>query len=300
MQELFEAWVMRLVDCYLGDVLKETGSLAFAGGGALNVKLNQHLLARDDIQRMFVQPASGDSGTALGAATYVANRQGDRVKPMTHVYLGPSFDNDACRVAIESRAEPCRFEQMSDPINRTADLLAAGHPVAWFHGRMEFGPRALGGRSILGCPNAPGIADRINEQIKFRERWRPFCPSMLDRIAPQILQTDHPAPYMTITFEVAEAWRDRDYGYAGSFWLIGDPSIGVPQDAFAGLGNRGQYMVVVPSRDLVIVRRGFDVAGEARFDISAFVANIVGAYDAAEQARLAAEAAAELETEEAN
>ncbi len=98
----------------------------------------------------------------------------------------------------------------------------------------------------------------------------------------------------------APAQPDRDYGYAGSFWLIGDASIGVPQDAFAGLGNRGQYMVVVPSRDLVIVRRGFDVAGEARFDISAFVANIVGAYDAAEQARLAAEAAAELESEAAN
>ena len=98
---------------------------------------------------------------------------------------------------------------MVDPAQETADLLAAGNPVAWFHGRMEFGPRALGGRSILGCPNSPGIADRINEQIKFRERWRPFCPSMLDRVAAEILQTDHPAPYMTITFEVAEAWRER-------------------------------------------------------------------------------------------
>ena len=74
---------------------------------------------------------------------------------------------------------------------------------------MEFGPRALGARSILGCPNSPGIADRINEQIKFRERWRPFCPSMLDTVAKDILQTEHPAPYMTITFEVAEHWRER-------------------------------------------------------------------------------------------
>jgi carbamoyltransferase len=74
---------------------------------------------------------------------------------------------------------------------------------------MEFGPRALGGRSILGCPNAPGIADRINEQIKFRERWRPFCPSMLDTVAPEILQSEHAAPYMTITFNVADSWRAR-------------------------------------------------------------------------------------------
>jgi carbamoyltransferase len=66
-------------------------------------------------------------------------------------------------------------------------LLVDGNPVAWFQGRMEFGPRALGGRSILGCPSVAGVADRINAQIKFRERWRPFCPSMLDTVGPQML-----------------------------------------------------------------------------------------------------------------
>ncbi len=81
--------------------------------------------------------------------------------------------------------------------------------MAWFHGRMEFGPRALGGRSILGCPSVAGVADRINAQIKFRERWRPFCPSMLDTVGPQMLQSDHPAPFMTFTFEVAEEWKSR-------------------------------------------------------------------------------------------
>ena len=209
MQTLFEEWVMRLIDTHLADVLKETGQLAFAGGGALNVKLNQHLLDRGDIQELFVQPASGDSGTALGAATYVANAKGEKVAPMRHVYLGPKYDNDACLQAIEAREETCHWRRMDNPVEETADVLAAGNPVAWFHGRMEFGPRALGGRSILGCPNSPGIADRINEQIKFRERWRPFCPSMLDTVAPEILQTDHPAPYMTITFEVAESWHER-------------------------------------------------------------------------------------------
>jgi carbamoyltransferase len=74
---------------------------------------------------------------------------------------------------------------------------------------MEFGPRALGGRSILGCPSVPGVADRINAQIKFRERWRPFCPSMLDTVGPKMLQSDHPAPYMTFTFAVAEEWKTR-------------------------------------------------------------------------------------------
>jgi carbamoyltransferase len=74
---------------------------------------------------------------------------------------------------------------------------------------MEFGPRALGSRSILGCPSISGMADRINEQIKYRERWRPFCPSILDRVAGDILQTKHPAPYMTFTFDVAEHWKPR-------------------------------------------------------------------------------------------
>ncbi|KGS12181.1 hypothetical protein OA77_23180 [Pseudomonas coronafaciens] len=74
---------------------------------------------------------------------------------------------------------------------------------------MEFGPRALGGRSIIGCPSVTGVADRINHQIKFRERWRPFCPSMLDTVAPQMIKIDHPAPFMTFTFEVAEEWKTR-------------------------------------------------------------------------------------------
>lgn len=209
MQALFEEWVFKLIDLHLADVLAETGKLAFAGGGALNVKLNQRLLDRDDIKELFVQPASGDSGTALGAATYVAKQRGGEVKPMRHAYLGPQYTNDQCAEALAEYEGLCYWRRMEDPAQETADVLAAGNPVAWFHGRMEFGPRALGGRSILGCPNSPGIADRINEQIKFRERWRPFCPSMLDRVAAEILQTDHPAPYMTITFEVAEAWRER-------------------------------------------------------------------------------------------
>ena len=74
---------------------------------------------------------------------------------------------------------------------------------------MEFGPRALGARSILGSPNSPGIADRINNQIKYRERWRPFCPSLLDRVAADIISSDHPSPFMTITFDVSEHWKLR-------------------------------------------------------------------------------------------
>ena len=208
-QQVFEDVCLELMGRYLGDSLKGSGKLAFAGGGALNVKLNQRILARDDVQELFVQPASGDSGTSLGAATWVAAERGDSLQRMEHVYLGPAFDNDSCLAALEARREKPNWTKLDDVVNDTADILASGNPVAWFQGRMEFGPRALGGRSILGCPNAPGIADRINEQIKFRERWRPFCPSVLDEVAADIIGTDHPAPFMTITFDVNEAWKAR-------------------------------------------------------------------------------------------
>ena len=148
-----------------------------------------------------MQPASGDAGTAVGAAAYVSTLRGAPVEKMEHVYLGPAYSNEDVIAACARHA--------AQPQWRKIDDVADGQPVAWFQGRMEFGPRALGGRSILGCPSAAGVADRINEQIKFRERWRPFCPSMLDTVGPQMLGSDHPAPFMTFTFEVAEAWKTR-------------------------------------------------------------------------------------------
>jgi carbamoyltransferase len=213
MQKLFEDLSLQMMDYYLGDILRETGRLAFAGGGALNVKLNQKIIARPEVKELFVQPASGDSGTAIGAASYVSVQRGVPVEKMEHVYLGPRYSNEEVIAACESHPNKPRWEKVgagdTAVPQRIAKILADGNPVAWFQGRMEFGPRALGGRSILGCPSVAGVADRINAQIKFRERWRPFCPSMLDTVGPQMLQSGHPAPFMTFTFEVAEEWKAR-------------------------------------------------------------------------------------------
>ncbi len=209
LQKLFEDTCLQLVDTHLGGVLAETGKLAFAGGGALNVKLNQRLIARADVKELFVQPAAGASGAALGAATHVAAERSEKLSRMRHAYLGPSFTNEECLTALRDIAAPLEWVQLDDAPREAARLLADGNPVAWFQGRMEFGPRALGARSILGCPSVAGIADRINAQIKFRERWRPFCPSVLDRVAPQVIQSQHPASFMTITFDVADSWKAR-------------------------------------------------------------------------------------------
>jgi carbamoyltransferase len=209
MQKLFEDLALQMIEHYLGDILRETGKLAFSGGGALNVKLNQKIIARPDVQELYVQPASGDSGTAIGAAAYVSVQRGVPVEKMEHVYLGPAYSNEDVIAACARHPAQPAWEKISAVPQRVAQLLVDGNPVAWFQGRMEFGPRALGGRSIIGCPSAAGVADRINEQIKFRERWRPFCPSMLDTVGPQMLASDHPAPFMTFTFEVAEEWKIR-------------------------------------------------------------------------------------------
>jgi carbamoyltransferase len=208
-QKLYEDISLKLIERYLGDILRQTGKLVFAGGGALNVKLNQRILQLPYVDELFVQPAASDAGTAVGAASYATWRRGIQPEKLAHVYLGPSYTTEECIEACKAHDGKPVFETIDDVPGTAAALLNEGSPIAWCQGRMEFGPRALGGRSILGSPSSPGVADRINEQIKFRERWRPFCPSVLDSVAAEIIQTDHPAPYMTITFEVAEAWRSR-------------------------------------------------------------------------------------------
>ena len=208
-QQLLEDVALEMIDYFVGDIIRETGRIAMAGGVALNVKLNQRIIAMPGVKELFVQPASGDAGTSLGAASFVAAELGEKVEPMQHAYLGPAFTTEQCLAACEAHPAKPKFQRIDNAPQKGAEILAGGNPLAWLQGRMEFGPRALGCRSILGDPSHPGVADRINAQIKYRERWRPFCPSMLDRVAPDILQTTHPAPYMTFTFDVAEHWKSR-------------------------------------------------------------------------------------------
>ena len=209
MQKMYEDIALQLIDTYLRGVLEETGKLVFAGGGALNVKLNQKIIDLPYVDELFVQPAASDAGTAVGAAAFASWKRGVVPEPMRHVYLGPGYSMEECIEACENQPEHPVYQRCDNIVERTAELLNEGNPVAWCQGRMEFGPRALGGRSILGNPGFAGIADKINEQIKFRERWRPFCPSILDTVARDMIQTEHPAPYMTITFEVSEQWKER-------------------------------------------------------------------------------------------
>ena len=208
-QALFEKLSLEMMVYYLGDIIKETGRIACAGGSALNVKRNQKIIARDNVKELFVQPASGDAGTAVGAAAYISQKRGVPVEKMEHVYLGPEYTNEEVIAACAKHPGQPQWQKIDNVPEHIAKIMVDGNPVAWFQGRMECGPRALGGRSIIGCPSIPNVADLINAQIKFRERWRPFCPSMLDTGAAQMLKVDHSSPFMTFTFEVSDEWKAR-------------------------------------------------------------------------------------------
>jgi carbamoyltransferase len=207
-QKLLEDVVLGLVDRHLSDVLdRHDGRLAFAGGVALNVRLNRKLIQHPKVRELWVQPASSDAGIGLGAASFAAVAAGEKVAPMGSAALGPAFSGAEVRAALERLRIP--YEMLDDPPRRAAELLAAGEVVSWLEGPMEFGPRALGQRSILGHPGIRGTADAINERIKFRESWRPFCPSVLEERAGEIFDSDHPSPYMTFTFGVRPEWAGR-------------------------------------------------------------------------------------------
>ncbi len=206
-QELFERVTLHLIETHLGDVLKETGKLCLAGGCALNVVLNRKLTEHPLVQELYVQPNAGDGGTSLGAALQVAVERGEPRLPLRNVYLGPEYDHEACLAALQKLRIP--YEEPKDLPKLAAQLIAAGEPVAWFQGRMEWGPRALGNRSILGHPGLKGQTQDINRRVKFRETWRPFCPSVLAEHGPELFDNPHDAPYMTITFGVREEWRGR-------------------------------------------------------------------------------------------
>ena len=207
-QRKLEDITIALMENYLGDILKSNGGrLCFAGGVALNVKLNKRLLEHDLVNHLFVQPASSDSGSALGAATYAAHDSGEKIEPMTHAYLGPEYNNNEIKEVLDKNK--ILYEYKENIIEAASNLLAKGEIVAWFQGAMEYGPRALGNRSILANPSIEGMSDEINARIKFREKWRPFCPSILKEYAKEILGTDHPSPYMTFSFTVNEQWRKK-------------------------------------------------------------------------------------------
>jgi carbamoyltransferase len=185
-------------------------AVCLAGGVALNCTVNGQIRRETGFDQLYIQPAAYDGGTSLGAAAYVHHHVlgHPRGFVMEHAYLGPSFDEAECRRALE--AEGLAYRRLADGelVDRTAAALAEGKIVGWFQGRMEFGPRALGNRSILADPRRPEMKDILNARIKHREPFRPFAPSVLQEATGDWFADDYPSPFMLLTYDVRKARRD--------------------------------------------------------------------------------------------
>jgi carbamoyltransferase len=185
-----------------------TGSprLAMAGGVALNCVANARLYAEGPFDEVWVQPAAGDAGTALGAALWVASRLGDAVRPMRTAALGREWSERELRAWLSDAG--VAFEHVDDVAAVVAATLADDGIVAWFQGRSEFGPRALGHRSLLADPRRAENTERLND-VKGREQFRPVAPMVLEERAGEIFSGRLPSPHMLFTHVVAPEWRNR-------------------------------------------------------------------------------------------
>jgi carbamoyltransferase len=214
-QAVTEEAVLRLARSAAADA--GSRNLCLAGGVALNCVANGKLLRDGAFADIWIQPAAGDAGGALGAAFVAAHlHNGEPRAPlvgerdhMKGAYLGPSFeqsDVEARLTAVGAKFEVLAVEQI---INASARALAEQQALGWFQGRMEFGPRALGGRSILGDARSPTMQSRLNLKVKHRESFRPFAPSVLRERLTDYFELDHDSPYMMLVADVAEPRRKR-------------------------------------------------------------------------------------------
>jgi carbamoyltransferase len=208
-QEVTEMAMLRMAD----HVHRETGekNLCLAGGVALNCVGNGRILRESPFEKIWIQPAAGDAGGAVGAALSVwheylgKSRDVPAGDGMNGTYLGPAFSNDAIRVDLDAlEAVYTELDDDDQLISAAARELADSKVVGWFQGRMEFGPRALGCRSILGDSRDPEMQSRMNLKIKYRESFRPFAPAVAEERASEYFELNEKSPYMLLVASIAD------------------------------------------------------------------------------------------------
>lgn len=191
-------------------------NLTLAGGCAMNSVANGKVLRNTPYKHLYIQSAAGDAGGAIGAAFSVWHKLGGkRGFVMNHAYWGPEYDNDEIGLLLDANAtkltgQGCRREFLSNEdilCSRTAKAISEGQVIGWFQGRMEWGPRALGNRSILGDPRRADMKDILNLKIKRRESFRPFAPSIMREAVPEWFETDDDVPFMMQVYQIREEKR---------------------------------------------------------------------------------------------
>ncbi|NER98525.1 MAG: hypothetical protein F6J86_32665, partial [Symploca sp. SIO1B1] len=210
-QKVTEEVVLRLANTAYREL--HTHYLCLAGGVALNCVANGRLLRESPFQDIWIQPAAGDAGGAVGAALAIWHqycqepRQANPKDVMEGSYLGPSFSHKQIRQALDAFQAEYKYLEDEELMPELAEVLASGNVVGWFQGRMEFGPRALGNRSIIGDPRNEQMQSTMNLKIKYRESFRPFAPSVLAEKASDYFEIDRESPYMLIVAPLKEELR---------------------------------------------------------------------------------------------
>lgn len=220
-RNLASALQARLEEIYLGmleKLAKRTSlkSVCLAGGVAFNCVANGRIFDRTGFEKVYVHPAAGDAGLAVGAAFYVWHQILDKPRSfvMDHAYWGPGYTNEQIRDAMNAEGlgnNGCRVEELAEDalMQRTAAIIADGKILGWFQGRAEWGPRALGNRSIVADPRRPEMKEILNRRIKHREIFRPFAPSILAESTGEWFEKSHPSPFMTLAYSVRPEKRSK-------------------------------------------------------------------------------------------
>jgi len=188
-----------------------TKALAYAGGVAFNCVANGKIFDATPFEHLYIQPAAGDAGLAIGAAFYVWHQVlgYPRKFVMEHAYWGPEFSDADIRRALERHGLAYRQLDRETLVRETAQRIAQGKVVGWFQGRMEWGPRALGNRSIVVDPRRPEMKDILNKRVKHREPFRPFAPSVLEEYTGEYYEHSYPSPFMLLAYKVRPEKRDE-------------------------------------------------------------------------------------------
>jgi carbamoyltransferase len=209
LQRVFEKYYMHLLDSLYN--LVPTEKVSIAGGCALNSVANGKLLLETPFRETCIQPAAGDDGLALGAALYVSNSilKENKRWVMKNSYLGDEYSDAVIKAELDRYKMPYEQLDREQLLEKTAEEIFRGNVVGWFQGRMEWGPRALGNRSILAHPGFPNMKDILNARIKHREAFRPFAPSVLQERQTELFEQDHPSPFMLHVYKIRPEWRER-------------------------------------------------------------------------------------------
>ena len=241
---------------------KETGltDLCMAGGVALNCVANGRIVKETPIKRLFVQPAAGDAGGAVGVAHWLYNTldKKPRGKAWQHAYLGPEFSRDEIKADLDAAGAVYEEYPQDELLKKTAELISQSQVVGWFQGRMEFGPRALGGRSILADPRDVNMRDTLNMKIKFREGFRPFAPSVMADKASEWFDLDCESPFMLLVAPVREGKRFipsvTHVDYSARLQTVTEEQ----NPAYYGLMREFEKITGVP----LVINTSFNVRGE--------------------------------------